>query len=487
MASCTLFWMLSIVRCPFEAHLLKHGYRSSSKPNLNPAVSRKPSPKRIIFPNSEEYLRGGSVYASTHRSKRSTTSNADIATLDLDSSTPATTIHAPSPMRSIGLGIFTSNSQPPPLPAAFASRSHPRASSQTTLPPQIFHPSASVQHPPLSPLRVSALLPPSGFVPLAVPTQFSASAWRAVHPPAQHQHQGRSPLGRAHLRSQSHLPGTNTNNFPYRTHYSRSSVSLTRPHRLSITTPSASVTCTSRSGSTGPEEGGRDSLSLSSGGASGSGGQGRPTANQIAYAILNGIRVPELDSRNGNGGVKVGRPAVRHARHVSALDATLGAQQSIRRGRGWKPLLEVQVEGVGNQLIKISNQSQNLQGRHGDRTPTTSTTANIPPSSNLLSSKFSPDSSVNSDKTTINPNLSPRLSFEKAFDLHRGSGIEQSTTGSIVRRIRSEDPIRISELAKGKAKAGVGRATTIVRRVPVPGVEGVRGLKSGRGGSAGNR
>src|SRR5262245_31382080 len=133
MASCTLFGMLSVVRRPFEAHLLKHGYRPPPvRPHLTPGVSRRPSPTRSASFVSEKYL-GGRVSASTHRSTPSNASNTDVETLDLNSTSPPATIHAPSPIRSIGLGIFTSHAQPPPVPPGLAIP--PRSSSLESPPP----------------------------------------------------------------------------------------------------------------------------------------------------------------------------------------------------------------------------------------------------------------------------------------------------------------------------------------------------------------
>ncbi|KAF1951616.1 hypothetical protein CC80DRAFT_480898 [Byssothecium circinans] len=424
MASCTLFWMLSVVRRPFEAHLLNHDFHSPSKPNLTPAVSRRPSPSRTASIISEKY-RGRHVSASMRRSTQSIFSDTDIETLELDSGSPPATLHAPSPIRSIGLGIFTSNAQPPPVPPGFAS--HSRASSQAELPP-IFYPSASNHHLPPPP-RMSALIPPSGFVPLSVPAQFSASAWQAVHPPAP------SPLGPAPSRSHPHLPGTNSGNtFSYRSRYSRSSVSLTRPHRLSGTTPAESVAWSSRSGSTGPDEG-RGSPSSGDGS-----GQGKATPNDIAYAILNGTPIPGSGSWKGKGRM------VGHVRRASAPDTSTGAQHSIRKSKGWKPQLNDQTETMENQQTRQS-----------------------PPI--IRSSSADPLSIFSPDTSPDNDQLDLRFEIEKELDLR--ANIDQSVA---MRRIRSEDPIRFSGLM---SDASVARAATLVGRMPMLG-QGIRVLKSAR-------
>ncbi|KAF2685088.1 hypothetical protein K458DRAFT_20116 [Lentithecium fluviatile CBS 122367] len=407
MASCTLFWMLSVVRRPFEAHLLKHGYRSpSAKIPLTPSVSRRPSPSRSAS-FSEKYRRGR-VSASTHRSTPSNTSNTDVDTIDLNATSPPPSILAPSPMR-VGLGIFTSNAQPPPLPPAFAP---PPRTSSVEAPPAVFQPSASNQHLPPPP-RMSALITPSGFVPLSVPAQFSASAWRAVHPLAP------SPLGPVASRSHPHLPHTNSvPSFTYRSRYSRSSVSLTRPHRLSSTTPVGSVAWSSRSGSTGPDEG-RGSPSSGDGVS-----EHRATPNEIAYAILNGTAIPGTTATRGH--------TRGHMRHVSAPDVTAGAQQSHRMSKGWKPQLKDRVERTGLDTTKIIRSS----------------------SADLLS-RFSPDTSPDDERVSL------RKEFERDLDLRLAS--EKFLP---VRKIRSADPLRQSP-SPPHAVTGVGRVSTTTSRASI--------------------
>lgn len=210
--------MLAKVRRPFEAHLLKHGYRQPINPIRTPAVSRRPSPSRSASFTSDKYH--GRVSISTHRSSPSDYSNNDVDTLDLNATSPPSTIHAPAPVRSLGLGIFTSQDQPPPVPAAF--RPPHRSTSLDNIPP-IFQPSASHNHL-LPPPRMSSLIAPSAFAPAPVPVQYSASIWKAVHPTLP------SPLRPAATRSNPHLPHVPMgHNFTYRPRHSRSSVSLTRP------------------------------------------------------------------------------------------------------------------------------------------------------------------------------------------------------------------------------------------------------------------
>ncbi|KAF2106608.1 hypothetical protein BDV96DRAFT_654610 [Lophiotrema nucula] len=407
LASCTLFGMLAVVRRPFEAHLLKNGYRKPVDRHPTPAVSRRPSPSRSASFTSEKLIRGR-VSASTHRSTSSNVSNADVETIDLDQSPPGSTIHAPSPIRSIGLGIFTSHGQPPPLPAAFLPR---RSTSLDTLPP-VFHPSTSHQILPPPP-RMSSLVAPSGFVPLSIPVQYAASTWKAVHPPLP------SPLGPAASRSYSHLPSTSQGyNFSYRSRYSRSSISLTRPHRLSTATPAGSVGWTSRSSSTGPAHEGRRTPASSSESMH----ERRPSANAIAYAILNGTTIPGTAAPRQHRGS--------HIRQSSAPDATMSAQEYDRKAKGWKPTLRNQDHQAESLPIHIPRSS----------------------SADLLS-KFSPDSSPEDN------NVSMRTQFEMDLEL-RLSLIKALP----IRKSQSASPLRHSDIAVGATNATRSSSRTQTRR-----------------------
>ncbi|KAF1830515.1 hypothetical protein BDW02DRAFT_98406 [Decorospora gaudefroyi] len=304
-ASCALFGVLGAVNRPFEAHLFKHGFQQPAETCPTQGASGKRSAARPVSCVSEKRPHGQRTSLSTRTSLPSNFSTADVATIDASNSQATSTIFAPTPVRSLGLEIFTSHHAPPPIPPVYLAEA--RRSLDSSLPP-VFHPSMS--HRSLTrPPRLSGLVNTSGFVPLSIPVQYSASTWRAIHPS--------SPSSiRPASRSYTHLPSAG---FSYGTRYSRSSVSLTRPHRLSYATPAASSS--SRSGSTGPE--GRESSSA--------GGEGTATANEIAYAILNGTPIPGTTRPKGRSG---------HKRTASAPDATSGAQQSPRMAMGWKPQLQ---------------------------------------------------------------------------------------------------------------------------------------------------
>jgi len=206
------------------------------------------------------------------------------------------TIVATSPVRSTDLGLFTFCSSTSRLPAAFVGRA---VSQNAPLP--VFYPS-TLSHHIQNPQRTQAMIVPSGFVPLSISVQYSTSVWRAMHPTAP------PSLSASATQSQSHLPlGNAAHHFSYRGCYSHSSISLTRPTRLSTATPAASVEWSSRSDSTGPDDGRRSFTS-------GSEPKSRATPGQIAYAILNGTSIPGIEPSKL-------RPA-RHARHSSAPDAS---------------------------------------------------------------------------------------------------------------------------------------------------------------------
>jgi hypothetical protein len=395
--------MLSVVRRPFEAHLLKHGYRPpSTRPYHTSSALRKPSRSRST--SLSDTHRRGRVSASTHRSTPSNASITYVDTLDIGSASPPSSIYAPSPKRSIGLGIFTSHTQTMPLPPPFAL---PPRTSSVDPPPAIFQPTASNQNLPLPP-RMSALVSPSGFVPSSIPAQYSASAWRAVHPLAP------SPLGPVASRSLSHLP--HMNNFTYRNRQSRSSISLTRPYRLSSTNPIGSEGWSSRSDSDGPDEG-RGSPSSGDGCL-----EYRASPSEIAYAILNATWVPGTNSaRNRTKG---------HVRHLSAPDVTVGTEQSnSRMSKGWKPQLKDRAERIEVPSLKIPRSS----------------------SADLLS-RFSPDTSPDDEgvslRKELEKNLFMRLNSEVFLPL---------------RKIQSADPLRYSP-SPPMAAANLWRTSTATNR-----------------------
>lgn len=304
MVSCTLFAILAVVSRPFEAHLFRYRHHPPI-PTPTSALSRHDSGNGSL--TSEKYT--GRVSASTRRSIISNQSNTDVETFDLNHS-PPTSILSPSPVRSIGLSIFTNQGTLPPPAGLLPSRSR----SVETLPP-IFQPTAPLPHL-RPPPRMSSLVAPSRFVPLSIPASYSASAWRAVHPPPP-----------AHLASASrqHPHSLYLNN-----RHSRSLVSLTRPHRLSSATHT-STAWSSRSGSTG--EDGRGSPSSSTG----AGAQEGATSYAVAYAILNGNPMPQAP--------RVGKSKMNHMRRASAPIAG-AAETSVanqeRKAKGWRPQLQDQ-------------------------------------------------------------------------------------------------------------------------------------------------
>ncbi|PSN74742.1 hypothetical protein BS50DRAFT_22922 [Corynespora cassiicola Philippines] len=312
-SSFILLGMLAVVRRPFEARLLTHGYGQQFHDiNATPIISRQPSPSQSALLDLEK-AQTGRESDSTHRDMLSNRSDVDVQTLDLR---PPSIIYSPSPVRS-GIETFKSNDQAPsPYNASIAPS---RASSRNSSPP-VFHPST---YHPLAASRMSAINSESGFIPLSVQVQYSASVWRAVHPTMP------PPWAGGASRSHSHLPQTpSVTSLSYVSRYSRSSVSLTRPYRLSSINPDGAG-WGSRNGSVGPEDG-RGSPSSGSVHVN-----DRATANEIAHAILNGTPIPGTNTASGRKG---------HARHASAPDSSSGAQQPGRKEKGRGPQPNDQID-----------------------------------------------------------------------------------------------------------------------------------------------
>ncbi|KAH8731751.1 hypothetical protein GQ44DRAFT_603304 [Phaeosphaeriaceae sp. PMI808] len=391
-ASFILFGILAVVRRPFEAHLYKHGYRSPGDPHASPSKSRETSPPRSSLPPPEKQLHGERRFFSTQRMQ----SNGSVSTIELSSSPSPPTIHAPSPQRSVGFGTFTSRFTPPPIPAAYIAP--PRSSSLEPLPP-IFQP--SISHQPISrPPRLSGFISTSGFAPLSIAPQYAASTWRAVHPS--------SPSSmRPALRSHSNPVNSGMS---YRTCYSRSSASLTRPRRLSTATPAGSVTWSSRSGSEGGE--GRRTPSSSD-----ETGDRKASADEIAFAILNGTTIPGTTRSKTRG--------KRHMRTSSAPDATCGAQEPLQMDRmaiGWKP--------------ELAGQAQELVEEHSPQISSMPAKLSklVRSSSAELLSRFSPDSSPDNDEKTpwreLERNIDLRMRVMKELPFGRVNSIHPAVTGN---------------------------------------------------------
>jgi hypothetical protein len=197
-----------------------------------------------------------------------------------------------APVRSSESDVFTSHHAPPPIPSAYLA-SYRNSSLDSSAP--VFRPSTNnglLTRPP----RLSSSSDNIEYVPLFTQAQYSASAWRAVHPD-----------GEKHfLPSLQPRPSTRGLEFSYQSRYSRSSISLTRPTRLS------SWSSISQSGSTGSES--RDGP-FSVGTDEGN----RASPREIAYAIMNGTPIP--------GTERVKSSNRHHTRRASAPNHTASAQQ----------------------------------------------------------------------------------------------------------------------------------------------------------------
>ncbi|KAL6702623.1 hypothetical protein ACN47E_001292 [Coniothyrium glycines] len=363
-AALTLFISLNTVRRPFEAHIYHFGSRRARGHWFEPLNTDD----LLISPGTMEKKSHDRTSTSTSRTIASDMSNFDVRT---SVEAPLSTMHAPSPMRSIGMGIFTSSMTPPPIPPAYiASR---RAASDETL-PHVFHPALAHVHL-TRPPRLSGLAGASSSVPLSKPAQYSASAWRAVHP-------AKPPQLRPSSRSHPQLRGVA---YSSRERVSRSSLSLTRPQRLSTASPVECTTPSSRSESA-ELDAVEDSL------------ERRASPGEIAHAILYGTTIPGTDASP--------LPAWNtHTRTSSAPDATSGAQQvnsQSRMARGWKP----QLPSYGSEQ---SASSQELNLTKPVYVPLKS--AQLTPSRSLgFLSRFSPDTSPDEDEKK------PQVQWERQFE-----------------------------------------------------------------------
>lgn len=261
------------MRRPFEAHLFKYGQWQATDPDSTPHISRRPSEDHTV---TEKLVLDSRMPASTHTRSTSNFTNADVETLDLNASRPGSVLH-PSPSRDrAGMGIFTSPFAPPPLPPAFmVSVQSPSLQSPTPA----ANPFTHTRRMSLTP-RADALLAPAAYIPHSIPLEFSASAQRAVYPDASSPYRCLTSS-----RSQPHL--RNMSSFSARHRYSRSSVSLSRPHRVSPLSPMPNLEYGSRSENLRSSEGlsnAGDSPSSKSGTTSSS---KRASAAEIVHAIAN--------------------------------------------------------------------------------------------------------------------------------------------------------------------------------------------------------
>jgi hypothetical protein len=234
-----------------------HGYQKPANISHPPCVSRGTSPTENSTWISEKRVHYHHESALTRRSRSSDTVNPSTGLA------PPTTF-AHSRVRSSDSRIFTSPYAPPPIPPAYIA-SHRNSSDDAVA--HSFHPPihrASLTRPP----RLSGTDVNSGPVPSFVP-QYSVSAWRAIHP-------GESTPMLPSTRSHPHLHSTE---FSYQSQYSRSSVSLTRPTRLSSLSSSSQNWSDGLESRDGPFHGGIN-------------GSERATPSEIAHAFKDGTPIP---------------------------------------------------------------------------------------------------------------------------------------------------------------------------------------------------
>lgn len=304
---------MAAVRRPFEAHLFACGQRRSTNPNNIPPASRRPSGDRA---GTEKWAPESNMPAYNHATSTYTFTNADVETLDLNASRPNSVIQPPSPKRDqAGLGIFTSSFAPSPLlPAFMVSADSPSVQCQSSA----SYPFAHRRRLSLTP-RTDALLAPAAYVPYSIPIEFSASAQRAVHPDTS-----------APYRPQPYLRSMSIFSNYHR--YSQSSISLTRPPRLSSLTPISHLECSSGS-STLRSSKGISEMDESPNSKSSNPSDKRPSAAGIVYTTVN--TTPFFGATKAN--------PRNHWRTFSTPNVMSSAQKTAsgeRMAMGWKPNLE---------------------------------------------------------------------------------------------------------------------------------------------------
>jgi len=329
--------MLAIVSRPFEAHLFKHGYQPSVDSDSTPSISRTNTTTPPMSGSLEKYERGQGRRRSTSI-ESDNSSNTNVSSIHLSNSTPPMFYHS-------------------------------RTSSSLSRTPHF----SGLDRNPI-------------FVqPSSVQAQYAPSTWRAIHPAA-----STLPVSRSY----PHLPSASMS---HQSLYSRSSISLTRPSRLSYASPPGT---SSSSGSSRPDS--RDKISLGEIDA-----EGRASASEIAFALVNGTEIPgTLRPKNQTG----------HSRIVSAPNTTSSAPQPYHSGRmakGWKP-----------QLVDIGPSKARVRAAKHLELARSSSTGFL--------DRFSPDSS---------PDASPNNDIRRP---HRPFGNEPNTRNAI------QEPPKVRELKSAR-------------------------------------
>ncbi|USP72999.1 hypothetical protein yc1106_00273 [Curvularia clavata] len=267
-ASIVLLGILANVSRPFEAHLFNHGYQSSIEVYSQPYAPEM-SHSEIASHDFRAHLESQRRSRSSYEVNVSNLSNVGVNRIIPDNRSSLSSPPGPFTVQSPETGVFTSKHAPPPIPAAYIT---PRRNS---LPGNF--PSAS------QPLNGHNTVDNTSRSPEAdvnkrqsLPAPFSPSTWQAVHP---------NPESLA-LVSHSRSDVANAR-ISYQNPYSRSSISLTRPKRLSYTSAAPSV-------SSRTEHTDSDSQDESS---------SRANSSEIARAISKAIPMPMAthpSNRRGN-------------------------------------------------------------------------------------------------------------------------------------------------------------------------------------------
>lgn len=221
-ASIALLGILAKVSRPFEAHLFSHGYQSSTE-----AYSQPYAPEMSHSETAAHHL--GAHLESQRRLRSSYEVNvSNLSRVGVNRTVPENHSSLSSPsgpftVQSPGTGVFTSQHAPPPIPAVYVTQrrnSLPGTFPSTSPPPNGHNTAVN-----------TSKCPESGFGKRqSLPAPFSPSTWHVVHP---------NPESLALVtHSRSNVPNAQLS---YQNPYSRSSISLTRPKRLSYTSAAPSV------------------------------------------------------------------------------------------------------------------------------------------------------------------------------------------------------------------------------------------------------
>jgi hypothetical protein len=282
--------ILAGVSRPFEAHLFNHGYEPPIEVYSKPYTPGPPDSDTGSY-HYQEYLEHQWQPKSLHEIDVSHSSDENLNTPSPDYTPPPSIMSPPCTVYSPGRGVFTSHHMPPPIPAEYIV---PRRNSFSGAFPTARQPHKyQKSHAGSSRSFVSGVAPGSSRQ--SLPAHLSRSTWHAVHPnPA-------SLALVAHSR-----PDVSSARFSYQSPYFRSSISLTRPRRLSYYSAAPSLSSQTEHSDSDSQDG-----SFS-----------RANSSEIARAFPQGMHTATPLHPNSR---------TRNIRITTTLDARSDAQRTYNR------------------------------------------------------------------------------------------------------------------------------------------------------------